>query len=86
MHIDIAHHFLRDLIEQKIIDTVYVNTRDNLADLFTKGLARDLHEDLTYRIGVMSGQGEYWSNIPNWDILRWPNMAAPCQSVAHVHT
>ncbi len=56
-HIDIAHHFLRDLIEQKIIDTVYVNTRDNLADLFTKGLARDLHEDLTYRIGVMSGQG-----------------------------
>ena len=58
MHIDIAHHFLRDLIEQKIIDTVYVNTRDNLADLFTKGLARDLvHEDLTYRIGVMSGQG-----------------------------
>jgi len=56
-HIDIAHHFLRDLIEQKIIDTVYVNTRDNLADLFTKGLAHDLHEDLTYRIGVMSGQG-----------------------------
>ena len=56
-HINIAHHFLRDLIEQKIIDTVYVNTCDNLADLFTKGLARDLHEDLTYRIGVMSSQG-----------------------------
>lgn len=53
-HIDIAHHFLRDLITQGEINTVYVNTRDNLADLFTKGLSRDLHEDLTARIGILS--------------------------------
>jgi hypothetical protein len=54
-HIDIAHHFLRDLIAEGTINTVYVNTRDNLADLFTKGLTRDLHDDLTYRIGVLPG-------------------------------
>ena len=53
-HIDIAHHFLRDLIADGIINTVYVNTRDNLADLFTKGLSRDIHEDLIARIGVLS--------------------------------
>jgi hypothetical protein len=53
-HIDIAHHFLRDLISEGTINTVYVNTRDNLADLFTKGLSRDLHDDLTSRIGVLS--------------------------------
>jgi Reverse transcriptase (RNA-dependent DNA polymerase) len=56
-HIDIAHHFLRDLIAEGTLNTVYVNTRDNLADLFTKGLSRDIHEDLTYRIGVLYGQG-----------------------------
>jgi transposase InsO family protein len=54
-HIDIAHHFLRDLISDGTLNTVYVNTRDNLADLFTKGLPRELHEDLTYRIGSLSG-------------------------------
>jgi hypothetical protein len=53
-HIDIAHHFLRDLISQGTINTVYVNTRDNLADLFTKGLSRDIHENLTSRIGILS--------------------------------
>ena len=56
-HIDINLHFLRDLVSQGILDTVYVNTHDNLADLFTKGLPRRQHEDLTYRIGVLSGQG-----------------------------
>ncbi len=53
-HIDIAHHFLRDLIAGRILNTIYVNTRENLADLFTKGLPRELHEDLTYRIGSLS--------------------------------
>jgi hypothetical protein len=53
-HIDIAHHFLRDLISQKVINTIYVNTNDNLADLFTKGLSRDVHESLASRIGILS--------------------------------
>jgi hypothetical protein len=56
-HIDIAYHFLRDLIANGTLDTIYVNTLENLADLFTKGLPRQRHEDLTYRIGVLSGQG-----------------------------
>jgi Reverse transcriptase (RNA-dependent DNA polymerase) len=54
-HIDIAHHFLRDLITNGTLNTIYVNTRDNLADLFTKGLPRVSHEDFTYRIGILPG-------------------------------
>mgnify|MGYP001405694973 FL=1 len=52
-HIDIALHFLRDHVQSRSLNTVYVNTRDNLADILTKGLARPLHEDLTYRIGLI---------------------------------
>ena len=52
-HIDINYHFLQDLISIGKINTVYVNTRDNLADLFNKGLARVAHQDLTYQIGVI---------------------------------
>ena len=53
-HIDIAYHFLHDLIAKGTLNTVYVNTHKNLADLFTKGLPRELHEDLIYRIGSLS--------------------------------
>ncbi|CAA7262637.1 unnamed protein product [Cyclocybe aegerita] len=53
-HIDIAIHFLRDLVQHRTLNLVYINTKDNLADLFTKGLPRVQHEDLTHRIGVLS--------------------------------
>jgi hypothetical protein len=56
-HIDIAHHFLRDLVESGTIEIIYVSTRDNVADIFTKGLSRPSHEDFTYGLGVMPNQG-----------------------------
>jgi len=52
-HINIAHHFLHDLITDGTLNTIYVNMSENLADLFMKGLSRELHEDLTYRLGVL---------------------------------
>jgi hypothetical protein len=35
-HIDIRYHFIRELICNKSIQVVYINTKDNLADYFTK--------------------------------------------------
>lgn len=52
-HIDISLHFLRDLVQNGTLNTVYINTEDNLADLFTKGLPRTLHQDFTQEIGVL---------------------------------
>jgi hypothetical protein len=52
-HIDIALHFLRDLIQDGILNTVYINTRDNLADIFTKGLPRPAHQDFVQRLGLL---------------------------------
>ena len=52
-HIDITLHFLHDHIESGMINITYVLSHKNLADLFMKGLARPLHMDLTYGIGVM---------------------------------
>ena len=56
-HINIAHHFLYNLIESGTIKTTYIQTHENLADIFTKGLPWPLHQDLTYGIGVLSNQG-----------------------------
>ncbi|CEL60459.1 Retrovirus-related Pol polyprotein from transposon TNT 1-94 OS=Nicotiana tabacum PE=2 SV=1 [Rhizoctonia solani AG-1 IB] len=38
-HIDIRHHFIRDVIEKRKVTTLYVQTNENLANAFTKALA-----------------------------------------------
>ena len=42
-HIDIRHHFLRELVKSEAITFEQIASADNLADLFTKPLARDHH-------------------------------------------
>ena len=37
-HIDIRHHYIRNLIEDKIIDLRHVSIEDQMVDIFTKGL------------------------------------------------
>ena len=56
-HIDISYHFLHDLVKSGTLNLVYVNTHLNLADLFTKGLSRVIHQDLTFEVGVLPDQG-----------------------------
>ena len=52
-HIDITHHFLHDLIQDGMLNLVYINTHINLADIFTKSLPKVAHQDLTYKIGIL---------------------------------
>jgi hypothetical protein len=42
-HIDIRHHYIRDLLQSGVVAIELVPSADNLADLFTKPLPRDLH-------------------------------------------
>ena len=37
-HIDIKHHFLRECVQSQEITLSYINTHDNIADIFTKAL------------------------------------------------
>ena len=79
-HIDINLHFLHNLISQGILDTVYVNTHDNLADLFTKELPWWQYEDLTYHIG------QYWGIVwPRGSVgvsMAQHQCAGPCARLA----
>jgi hypothetical protein len=48
MHIDVRHHYLRELIDQGYIKVELVGTDDNVSDIFTKGVglgAYDKHSD-----------------------------------------
>ena len=37
-HIDIQYHFIRDLVEEKVISLEHISTENQLVDLFTKPL------------------------------------------------
>jgi transposase InsO family protein len=51
-HIDVRFHYVRDLIEQKRIDVVWVPTDDNPADMFTKNLGHIKFEKFRGMLGL----------------------------------
>jgi hypothetical protein len=51
-HIELKYHFLREMTLSGRINTQRVSTKDNLANLLTKPLPRDTHENLVNGLGV----------------------------------
>ncbi|KAI5353802.1 hypothetical protein L3X38_006696 [Prunus dulcis] len=49
-------HFIRDALQNGEIDLLYCKTEEQLADIFTKSLARDRFEYLRKALGVISAQ------------------------------
>ena len=52
-HIEIRYHFIRDLVERKIVCLEYIPTERQNADIFTKPLDRSKFETLCQVIGVI---------------------------------
>ena len=51
-HIDIRHHFIRELIENKIITLEHIRSNSQLADIFTKPLDATMFEHLRVGLGL----------------------------------
>jgi hypothetical protein len=51
-HIEVRHHFLRQQVDSKSIELKYLPTDKQVADVLTKGLAREKHERFTANMGV----------------------------------
>ncbi|GJS13015.1 hypothetical protein Tco_0407487 [Tanacetum coccineum] len=52
-HIEIHHHFLRDNVQKRHISIEKVSSVDNIADIFTKPLKRELFNYLRLGLGMM---------------------------------
>jgi hypothetical protein len=52
-HIPIKYHFLRDQVTQKVVKIVYVDTKEQIADIFTKPFPRSTFENLRQKLGVI---------------------------------
>jgi len=51
-HIDIRYHFVREKYASGDIDVQYVCSQDQLADILTKALSRDVFKNLRAKIGI----------------------------------
>src|SRR5258707_12957563 len=51
-HIDIRHHYIRELVKSGSIQMEQVPSSNNLADMFTKALSRDHHHHLLTKLNI----------------------------------
>ena len=52
-HIPIKYHYLRDQAANKNIKLEYIPTQEQVADIFTKPLCKDVFEYLRQKLGVI---------------------------------
>ncbi|GKD76293.1 hypothetical protein Tco_1334575, partial [Tanacetum coccineum] len=53
-HIDIRFHFIKEHVENGVIELYFVNMEYQLADIFTKALGRERIEFLINKLGMRS--------------------------------
>ncbi|CAL2248615.1 unnamed protein product [Prunus armeniaca] len=53
-HIDRRYHFIKDALQEGTVDLIYCPTNEQLADIFTKALAKDRFSYLREKLGVKS--------------------------------
>nr|GFC01670.1 hypothetical protein [Tanacetum cinerariifolium] len=64
-HIDIRYHFIKEQVENGVIELYFVNNEYQLADLFTKALGRDRIKFLTNKLGMRSFTPETLKQLMN---------------------
>jgi len=52
-HIEIRHHFIRDHVQKADCEIQFVKIENQLADLFTKPLARDRFNNVRTELGIL---------------------------------
>ena len=72
-HIDKRMHYIRKYVRDGIVNIIYVKTKDNEADIFTKNVTWESHKKHSFKcmeddIGEDSNWLQYRKDIRNWGI------------------
>ncbi|GJS90209.1 retrotransposon protein, putative, ty1-copia subclass [Tanacetum coccineum] len=64
-HIDIIYHFIKEIVENGVIELYFVNTEYQLADIFTKALCRERIEFLSDKLGMKTMSPDTLKKLAN---------------------
>ena len=62
-HIEVDKHFIKEKIEKGIICMTYIPTREQLADIFTKGLQKSSFEDFICKLDMINIYDPTWGGV-----------------------
>ena len=51
-HIEVRHHFIREQVPNESVSLEYISTENQLIDIFTKPLSKDIFYDLSRNLGM----------------------------------
>ena len=71
-HIAIKYHYVRELVEDKEVKMEYINTKEQIADIFTKPLPKDAFEYLRGKLGVLPLTKAVWITV-RLPCIKWIN-------------
>jgi hypothetical protein len=49
-HVDVRYHFVREFVEEGFIKIIFVGTKDNDADIYTKNTSGEIHDEHTKKL------------------------------------
>jgi hypothetical protein len=49
-HVDVRYHFVREFVEEGFIKIIFVGTKDNNADIYTKNTSGEIHDKHTKKL------------------------------------
>jgi hypothetical protein len=52
-HIEIKYHYIRDIMQRKVVHMQYLPTHEQIVDIFTKLLSKTKFECLRERLGLV---------------------------------
>ena len=55
-HIPIKYHYIREHVSQKAVKLEYIDTKGQIADIFTKPLPKEAFEHIRQKMGVIPSQ------------------------------
>ncbi|GKA85941.1 retrovirus-related pol polyprotein from transposon TNT 1-94 [Tanacetum coccineum] len=62
-HIDVRYHFIKEQVENGVVELYFVKTEYQLADIFTKALPRERFEFLINKLGMKSMSPETFKSL-----------------------
>ena len=78
-HIAIKYHYVRELVEDKQVKMEYINSKEQIADIFTKLLPKDAFKYLRVNLGVKPLSQAIWAiekspyikSVDCWNNINW---------------